>query len=322
MHEAGREARTEYYPSKSGAIGALAFCLMMAALPAFLVFDGAEPLVWRLLGGFAMLLFGIGVIAMVDELFRPRPTLIITDEGFTYLGYPHITWSEVERVRTRIGRLRGKGREERFAEVVLRDPGEFRSRVVALGDVRAKRAMDQPLYIVPERLAVPVPEVVEAMAEHCPTLVISSGETTESAPAQRRSADRAMVETALRAALTDILPAGWQFAVMWFALIGDDGHAGLQVQTAADEVEDLTPSEEILTLLNRYKDICYDQMTGTWLSGQIAVKAGVDQVKFEVSFTEVPDWLPTPDAEECRRELKAYPRAGDEIPGWMRERIS
>ncbi|QLY32590.1 hypothetical protein [Nocardia huaxiensis] len=322
MQDAGREARTEYYPSKAGAFGALAFCLLMAVVPAFLVFDGGEALGWRVLGAFAMLLFGIGVIAMVDELLRPRATLIMTDQGFTYLGYPHIAWSEVERVRTRIGRLRGRGGEERFAEVVLRNPGEFRSRVEALGDVRARRAVDRPLYIVPERLTVPVPAVVEAMGRHCPALLISSGDSIDSVPVQRHSPDQAMVETALTAALTDILPAGWQFAVMWFALIGDDGHAGLQVQSADETVDDLTPSEEILTLLNRYKDICYDRMTGTWLSGTIAVKAGVDKAKFDTSRTEVPDWLPMPDADECRRELNAYPRAGDEIPDWMRARIS
>ncbi|WP_040812537.1 hypothetical protein [Nocardia concava] len=324
MQASGRESITEYYPPKAGAIGALVFFLVMTALPGFVVFDGQEHVVLRVLGGFAMALFGFGVYAMLDDLIRPQPTLVITDHGFTYRGYPHVAWSEVVRLRLGIGRLRKGGREEKFAEVVLRDPGEFRDRVHALGDAAARKNIDRPLYIVPERLPVPVPAVVEVMREHHPDLAVGApgDEPADPPPSSPRSADRDMVESALVSALTDALPVDWHLAVLWFSLVGDDGHAGIQMEPTEPEADDLQPSEEVLMLLNRLKEVCYDQMTGTWLSGQVLLRADSSRAEFTLSFKEIPDWLPIPEPDECRRELATYPRAGDEIPTWLRQRIS
>ncbi|MFE3191752.1 hypothetical protein ACFXHA_22270 [Nocardia sp. NPDC059240] len=326
MQASGRESITEYYPSRTGAAVALVFFLLMTALPGFVVFDGDEHVVMRVLGGVAMALFGFGVYAMLDDLVRPQPTLLITDQGFTYRGYPHVAWAEVERLRLGIGRLRKGGHTERFAEVVLRDPAEFHDRVRALGDVTARKHPERPLYIVPERLAVPVPAVVDAMRRHHPDLVVRALEDdpaqAPAAPGAPRSADRDMVESALVSALTDALPEHWQLAVLWFCLVGDDGHTGIQVDITDADPEELQPSEETLMLLNRLKEVCYDQMTGTWLSGQVVLQAASSKAQFTLSFKEVPDWLPLPEPDECRRELATYPRAGDEIPDWLRERIS
>ncbi|MEV6767421.1 hypothetical protein AB0N05_02195 [Nocardia sp. NPDC051030] len=323
MHDEARESVTEFYPKRSGTIGGLAFFLIMAALPAMLVFDSTAGIGLRVLGGFSMLLFGIGVLAMAHELIRPQPTLVITEAGFTYLGYPHVAWHEVERLRLRVARLRTGGHEERFAEVLMRDPDDYRSRVMALGDARAKQAADRPLYLLPARLPIPMAEVVAAMVHHHPGLNVGSGdEQSEHVAVVPRSADRDMVESALISALTEELPDGWQLAVLWFSLVGEDGHAGIQLQLGDESVDDLKPSEEVLALVNRLKEVCYDQMTGTWLSGQVAIKLGEERAQFKLSFQDVPEWLPVPDAEECRRELAAYPRAGDEIPEWLRQRIS
>ncbi|MTE15433.1 hypothetical protein [Nocardia aurantiaca] len=326
MHASGRESITEYYPPRTGAIIALVFFLVMTALPGFVVFDGGAQLVMRVLAAFVMALFGFGVYAMLDDLLRPQPTLLVTDQGFTYRGFPHVAWAEVDRVRLGIGRLHKGGRAELFAEVVLRDPAEFRERVRALGDVTVRRDADRPLFIVAERLPVPVPAVVEVMREHHPGLVIQTVEEAPSGepPAPPRSPDRDMVESALVSALTDELPAGWNLAVLWFSLVGDDGHAGIQLELsgAGTEEQEAQPSEEVLMLLNRLKEVCYDQMTGTWLSGQVLLRSTSAKAQFTLSFTEIPDWLPIPEPDECRRELATYPRAGDEIPAWLRQRIS
>ncbi|WP_433591785.1 hypothetical protein [Nocardia sp. CA-145437] len=336
MHASGRESITEYYPRRTGAIVALVFFLVMTVLPGFVVFNDAEHPVMRVVAGVLMAVFGFGVYTMADDLFRPQPTLLLNDHGFTYRGFPHVAWSEVERIRLGVGRLRKGGRTELFAEVVLRDPEEFRHRVRALGDVIARRQVDRPLYIVAERLPVPVLTVVEVMRDHCPGLVVRTVEDAPGAapepPAAPRSADRDMVETALVSALTDELPTGWTLAVLWFSLVGDDGHAGLQLELSGAPVpevpesgvpsEELQPSEEVLMLLNRLKEVCYDQMTGTWLSGQVLLRADSTKAQFTLSFKEIPDWLPIPEPDECRRELATYPRAGDEIPAWLRQRIS
>ncbi|MVU81643.1 hypothetical protein GPX89_30945 [Nocardia sp. ET3-3] len=322
MHASGRESITEYYPRKAGAIGALVFFVVMIVLPGFVVFNGDEHMVMRVLAGVVMGVFGFGAYAMLDDLIRPQPTLVITEEGFTYRGYPHVAWSEVERLLLGIGRLRKGGRADRFAEVVLRDPAAFRDRVHALGDVMARKNVDRPLFIVPDRLPVPVTAAVEAMRAHHPDLVVAA---LADEPAQTSaippSADRDMVESALVSALADDLPADWRVAVLWFSLVGDDGHAGIQLDPAATE-EDLQPSEEVLMLLNRLKEVCYDQMTGTWLSGQVVLRADSTRADFTLSFKEIPDWLPIPEPTDCRRELATYPRAGDEIPTWLRQRIS
>lgn len=329
MHASGRESITEYYPPRTGAIAALVFFLVMTVLPGFVVFNADEHPVMRFVGGILMAVFGFGVYAMLDELFRPQPTLLLTDQGFTYRGFPHVAWSEVDRVRLRIGRLRKGGRAEVFAEVMLHDPGEFRHRVQALGDATARRHPDRPLYIVAERLPVPVPAVVEVMRDHCPALVVRPVEDAPApaeSPGAPRSADRDMVESALVSALTDELPADWTLAVLWFSLVGDDGHAGLQLELAGaaapEPAEELPPSEEVLMLLNRLKEVCHDPMTGTWLSGQVLLRAGSTKAQFTLSFKDIPDWLPVPEPDDCRRELATYPRAGDEIPTWLRQRIS
>ncbi|AYF72897.1 hypothetical protein D7D52_02345 [Nocardia yunnanensis] len=324
MQASGRESSiTEYYPPRAGAAVALVFFLVMTALPGFVVFDWDEHAVMRVLAAVAMALFGFGVYAMLDDLIRPQPTLLITDQGFTYRGYPHVAWTEVDRLRLGIGRLRKGGHTEKFAEVVLRNPVEFRDRVRALGDAAARKNADRPLYIVPERLSVAVPVVVEAMRNHHPDLTVKALEDEPApVPAPPRSPDRDMVESALVSALTDALPAPWQTAVLWFCLVGDDGHAGIQVDLTDADPDELQPSEEVLNLLHRLKDVCYDQMTGTWLSGQVVLQAASTKAQFTLSFKEIPDWLPLPEPDECRRELATYPRAGDEIPDWLRERIS
>ncbi|WP_433563137.1 hypothetical protein ACQP1O_37980 [Nocardia sp. CA-151230] len=327
MHASGRESTTEYYPPRTGALIALVFFLSMTVLPGFVVFDGNQQPVMRVLGGLAMALFGFGVYAMLEDLLRPQPTLLVTDQGFTYRGFPHVAWAEVERVRLGIGRLRKGGRAEMFAEVVLRDPAEFRDRVQALGDVTMRRNPDRRLFIVAERLPVPVPAVVDVMREHYPGLSVRAVEDApaDSPPAAPRSHDRDMVESALVSAFTEALPVGWNLAVLWFSRVGDDGHAGIQLELTdpdADHTDELQPSGEILTLLNRLKEVCYDQMTGTWLSGQVVLRAASTKAEFTLSFKEIPDWLPIPEPDECRRELATYPRAGDEIPVWLRQRIS
>lgn len=325
MHDEGRDSVTEYYPSKTGAIGALVFFLLMAALPGFVVFDGAENPVLRVFGGFAMVLFGFGVYAELAELWRPRPTLVVTDQGFTYRGYPHIAWVEVERLRLGIGRVGRGGKAERFAEVVLHDPVVFRDRVEAFGEPALRRNPDRPVFIVAERLRVPVGAVVEVMREHHPDLVVASttDDDSDSAPGgAARSPDRDMVESALISALTDALPDTWDLAVLWFSLVGDEGHAGIQLKLPGDETDDVEPTEEMLALLNRLKEVCYDQMTGTWLSGQVILRSDSTKAQFTLSFKEIPEWLPVPEVDACRRELATYPRAGDEIPEWLRHRIS
>lgn len=332
MSDEERGSVTEFYPSRAGTVGALLFFLVLTVLPLPVVLDSAEHPAMRLGGLVTVALFGFGVYGMLHELLRPQPTLVITDAGFTYRGFPHVGWHEVERLRLRVGRLRRGGHEERFAEVILRDPIEFRSRVVALGDVRKRRDPDRPLYILPERLPVPVAEAVEAMVAHYPPLVLADGDEAPMARTGDLSADLEMVEAALVGVLTDMLPPGWAFAVLWFVLVGEEGHAGIQVQLAdesvrnvklADETdEDMVLAEELLALLGRHKELSYDQMTGTWLSGRVATKVDADGVQFQLSRKEIPEWVPVPEPDQCRRELAAFPRAGDEIPQWMRERIA
>ncbi|WP_019932347.1 hypothetical protein [Nocardia sp. BMG111209] len=116
----------------------------------------------------------------------------------------------------------------------------------------------------------------------------------------------------------------WEFALLWVRLIGRDGDAGIKVirNRRKQETENLEPSELLLTLLGEYKKACYDEQTGTWLSGQISI-AGPDDYRADFSRTSDLPWVnQVVSKERLEEELDAFPRAAEEIPDWIPERTS
>ncbi|WP_278266243.1 hypothetical protein [Nocardia sp. AG03] len=127
-----------------------------------------------------------------------------------------------------------------------------------------------------------------------------------------------MVEQALVTEVVELLGEGWDFAVLWASLVGDEGSAGIQVRLQDGSVRNDRPSEMLLGLLSEHKRAAYEADDGTWLSLQISI-AGRDRYETRCSNFELLDWVPVPVAEEFKRELAVHPRADDEVPGWMRQ---
>ncbi|WP_327141385.1 hypothetical protein [Nocardia sp. NBC_01327] len=131
--------------------------------------------------------------------------------------------------------------------------------------------------------------------------------------------ERALVDEAVR-----LCGPRWEFALLWVRLIGEEGHAGVKVIRSRKKqiTENLEPSEAMLAMLADYKRACYDERTGTWLSGQISI-AGPDNYRAQFSKTTDLPWVKIPPVtESLKAELAAFPRATEEIPQWIRECIS
>ncbi|WP_225725446.1 MULTISPECIES: hypothetical protein [unclassified Nocardia] len=127
--------------------------------------------------------------------------------------------------------------------------------------------------------------------------------------------ERAMVDEAVA-----LLEPGWKSALLWVSLVGHEGGGGVQVARSDDSVANVQLSDTLRGLLTEYKRVTYDKVSGAWLSGQIAI-TDPDRFKVNFSWDSVPEWVPTPTAQDIRQELADYPRAADEIPAWMREQL-
>lgn len=135
-----------------------------------------ELLAWV---GWVMLVgLGAGTLVMVARALRPGPTVIIDERGITdrttLLPAGLIRWEQITVVRKReIGRGMGS---ERMLDVVLVDPGEFRSRprspVRRLVD-RYRRAVKQPDVFIPgSMVSSPMQEVIDEIRRLRPQLQV------------------------------------------------------------------------------------------------------------------------------------------------------
>jgi hypothetical protein len=109
---------------------------------------------------------------------------------------------------------------------------------------------------------------------------------------------------------------GWDMALLWVNLVGEEWAAGVQVRQCDGSVENIGPSDLLLCLLAEHKRISYDEQAGAWLSGRISiVDAGRYMSRF--SESELLEGAPSPSAADIVRELEIYPRATEAIPTWM-----
>lgn len=286
---------TTFYASRAKAIRLLLVLIVAVPLSCGFVFDGDESIFMRMFAAVVLVACGGYALAALPRLLRRDPALVITAEGFTALPHPPVAWADVTHVQVRNRAVRGH--ETPYLEVVRRDPHE-------------------PIHLSPDALPVSLPAVVDAMRRYRPDLIVLPQEGSVAA-ADLSAFD--VIESALVHEATRNLPAGWTFAVLWFVMVGEEGAAGIQLMRADESVDNIAPSEKLLTMLNEYKHVSYDERTGTFLSGQLATKP--DTYRVQLSHNDIPDWVPVPAPEEFRREFAGYPRPADRIPDWIRDYI-
>ncbi|MEU4809432.1 hypothetical protein AB0H20_09535 [Nocardia fluminea] len=127
--------------------------------------------------------------------------------------------------------------------------------------------------------------------------------------------EQALVDESVRLAGAD-----FKLAVMWVALVGRDGAAGIKVERKDGSVENIQASNRLRSLLAEHKRISIDRSRGTWLCGIIRILS-VGNYKSQFTNSHVPEWIPQPSNENLRLEIEAFPRESEEVSNWIRDRI-
>ncbi|MGW4248020.1 hypothetical protein [Nocardia sp. NPDC004722] len=118
-----------------------------------------------------------------------------------------------------------------------------------------------------------------------------------------------------------MLPDGWTFVMVWFSMVGGEGHAGVSVMINEKTVQNLQPPQELLAVLTKSKEAAYDPIRGTWFSGKLEFKPG-GAYRSTFSNSETPEWVPAPTVEEYRAEFARYPRDPEQIPSHIRDLLA
>jgi hypothetical protein len=81
----------------------------------------------------------------------------------------------------------------------------------------------------------------------------------------------------------------------------------------------VNPSEEVMWIFGSLRTAMYRQGRGTWLSAIFVVEPSVPY-RFDVNLDVEPRWRQPPPAVGFQDELTFFPREGQWIPGWLRQR--
>lgn len=197
--------------------------------------------------------------------------------------------------------------------------GAVRSGQVTRMAKRAGVRSDRGIEIVLFSTAKPPPAVFQMLAA-VNTNLEHDAITARWEPLDSKQTRGERYEHDIVAEVARLLQPGWQHAVLWVTLLGDEGHGGVQFARSDDSVVKLELSGQLRTLLTEYKRATSDRVAGAWLSGRFEITPP-HHYRTHFSWTAMPDWMQAPDEHQIRRELADYPRAGDEIPAWMREQL-
>lgn len=137
--------------------------------------DSDVPLL-GLVGGMVCLPMGIGCgIFFFGRLIRPRPELVLTDEGIEHRQSGTLTWGEVSHVRLFVQRTSAVS-TIRYVQVGLHDPAAYFARssrwIRLLAKTNQKLGFGTINY--PESmLGTSAEQVIAAMRSHHPTLIVT-----------------------------------------------------------------------------------------------------------------------------------------------------
>ena len=85
------------------------------------------------------------------------------------------------------------------------------------------------------------------------------------------------------------------------------------------------PPREISDLLKELRDVMYSRGSGTWFSASFRVvreESGETSANASFNYDEEPEWYFPVDPGQYAIDLEDFPRDEENIPGWLRERLS
>ena len=119
--------------------------------------------------------------------------------------------------------------------------------------------------------------------------------------------------------LGSVVPPGWQQLRIEYRAAGRHIEADVLVTGADGLPRPMQPHPEALRLLGMLRSGMYQPARGTWLGAILvfdpARPPGVDYLLPEVE----PPWRQRPPAMGFQDELRFFPRADENIPGWLRQ---
>lgn len=85
------------------------------------------------------------------------------------------------------------------------------------------------------------------------------------------------------------------------------------------------PPREISGLLKELREVMYSQGSGTWLSATFRVvreASGETSANASFNYDEEPEWYFSVDPVQYALDLEDFPRDEENIPDWLRDRLS
>ncbi|MGW4244226.1 hypothetical protein [Nocardia sp. NPDC004722] len=114
------------------------------------------------------------------------------------------------------------------------------------------------------------------------------------------------------------LPVGWQRLQLEYASIGNKSDCVGLVHMTNGGFGGWYPPDDVAVTFARLRDGMSRPDTGTWLHATYRLTyPGFFDIEYHKDG--LPEFENPPSVEDCRQELRQYPRSEEYIPSWMRE---
>ncbi|RKT56672.1 hypothetical protein [Saccharothrix australiensis] len=121
-------------------------------------------------------------------------------------------------------------------------------------------------------------------------------------------------------AMLPVLPQGWQRVRAEYRAAGRHIEVDLAFAGPDGQWRPVRPPMDVVGLFGRLRTGMYAADRGTWLSAVYEIEAP-SQFTVDFNAEDEPRWRNAPPVIGFQDELRAFPRADDRIPDWLRHRL-
>ena len=115
-------------------------------------------------------------------------------------------------------------------------------------------------------------------------------------------------------------PEGWQQMTVEYRATGEHHDLLGEVQLQDGSSQPWEPPEDLLGIFEHLREGMYRPDVGTWLSALYIVEHP-SSYRIDINFDSEPRWRTPLPPSAYADELRRYPRADENIPDWMREKL-
>lgn len=116
-------------------------------------------------------------------------------------------------------------------------------------------------------------------------------------------------------------PEGWQQMTVEYRATGEHHDLLGEVQLQDGSSQPWEPPEDLLSIFEHLREGMYRPDVGTWLSALYIVERP-SSYRIDINFDSEPRWRNPLPPSAYADELRRYPRADENIPDWMREKLN